>query len=124
VPTFFKHLGFANAPIVSRFSSSALSALQQGSFMQVKNVSGFIPMDKSWEGLVNPVVYILFINITIFTTYFSVTNIMSFLKQCNQPFDTLKPEIAIWAATSVAFAHKTEPSLMVLPAYFCWNHLN
>jgi hypothetical protein len=69
-----------------------------------KNVSGFIPTDNTWEKVVNVVVYIFFINITTFTTLFSVTEIMSFLKQCKHPFYALKLVLAILAATSVAFA--------------------
>lgn len=69
-----------------------------------KNVSGFIPTDNTWEKVVNAVVYIFFINITTFTTLFSVIDIMSFLKQCKQPFYALKPALAILAVTSVAFA--------------------
>jgi hypothetical protein len=52
------------------------------------------------------VVYIFFINITTFLTLFSVTDIMSFSKQCKQPFYALKPVLAILAATSVAFARR------------------
>ena len=69
-----------------------------------KNVSGFIPTDNIWEKVVNSVVYIFFTNITTFTTLFSVTDIMSFLKQCKQPFYALKPVLVILAATSVSFA--------------------
>jgi len=69
-----------------------------------KNVSGFIPTDNTWEKVVNAVVYIFFINITTFTILFSVTEIMSFLRQCKHPFYALKPVLAILAATSVAFA--------------------
>jgi hypothetical protein len=50
-----------------------------------KNVSGFIPTDNTWEKVVNAVVYIFLINITTFTTLFSVTDIMSLLKQCKLP---------------------------------------
>jgi hypothetical protein len=69
-----------------------------------KNVYGFIPTDNTWEKVVNAVVYIFLINITTFTTLFSVTDIMSFLRQCKEPFYALKPVLAILAATSVAFA--------------------
>ena len=69
-----------------------------------KSVAAFIPTDNTWEKVVNAVVYIFFINITTSTTLFSVSDIMSFLKQCKQAFYALKPVLAILAATSVAFA--------------------
>jgi len=67
-----------------------------GSFICVKNVSGFIPKDHFWEGLINLVVCSFFIHITTFTSHFSITvTVLFFFKCYNQPSDALKLEITI-----------------------------
>ena len=64
-PGFFKLSNYRQLQLLSDIGNA-----RQCTFICIKNVSGFTPTIHSWEGLVNPVIYISFNTITFIIHFF------------------------------------------------------